>query len=176
MFWRKQKKLSFKYRCDCCGQVYDDAPSVAYDAPFPFLWQDKEVQEAGHLDANRCVYKDEDGEHFFIRATMDIPVHGLQETFLWGLWVSVSEESFQDYALDSEENLEGRGYFGYLANNLAFYGETCGLPANVELRSNNLRPNVLLHIGDHELIRDQYHGISIEKARQIFHLFLHRPS
>lgn len=156
--------------------MHDDAPSVAYDAPLPFLSQDKEVQDAGNLDENRCVYKDEAGDHFFIRATMDVPVHGLNETFLWGIWVSVSEKSFRDYSLDSNVNVEERGYFGYLANNLPFYNETYGLPANVELRNYNLRPDVLLHNGDHELIRDQQSGISIEKARQIFHLFLHRSS
>ena len=33
------------------------------------------MREAGHLGKDLCRYTDEEGEHFFIRACIEVPIH-----------------------------------------------------------------------------------------------------
>jgi hypothetical protein len=39
------------------------------------------------LTTNTCIV---DGEHFFVRGSLEIPVHDADEPFIWGVWVSLS--------------------------------------------------------------------------------------
>jgi hypothetical protein len=33
----------------------------------------------------------------FVRACLEIPIHGVSEPFLWGVWVSLSQKNFDRY-------------------------------------------------------------------------------
>lgn len=149
------------------------SPSFAFNAPDPWLSQSDEVKEQGRIGDDLCFYVDEDGTHYFARTIIQIPIQDVSEPFMWGVWVSLSQESYEHYfetwdALDVE-----RGYFGWLCNALPYYASTYSMAVNVHPQADGARPCLRLHKTDHELYYDQVNGISIEKAQNIAEIARH---
>tara|TARA_R110001592_G_scaffold343029_1_gene633216 strand:+ start:59236 stop:60090 length:855 start_codon:yes stop_codon:yes gene_type:complete len=163
----------FAFTCSCCGEVHEGSPSFAYRAPDPYLTQPEEVQSAGELGTDLCRYTDEDGEHYFARTIIEVPIHGVDEPFLWGVWASLSLESFDHYIETSDQPEEGRSYFGWLSNNLPYYQDTFPLAVEVHPRPDGQRPFLVLHEVEHEFFDDFTNGITIEKAQRIAEIGMH---
>lgn len=163
----------FSFICSCCGNVHDGSPSFAFKAPDPYLEQPDAVKEAGKLASDLCYYEDEEGYHYFIRVVLEIPIHGIQEPFMWGIWVSVSEKSFNHYFETYDSPSLEYGYFGYISNYLPFYKNTYALASDVNVQLGGSRPKLNLHETEHELVSDYRQGISIEKAQEIAELCMH---
>ena len=85
----------FSFTCSCCGEIHEGSPSFGFKAPDPWLGLSDDVKERGQIDDDLCKYKDEDGFHYFARVIIEVPIHGVTEPFMWGVWVSLSEESFK---------------------------------------------------------------------------------
>ncbi len=71
-------------------------PSFGADKPLSY-YQIPEVERERRcsLGTDDCVI---DEEWFFVRGCIDIPVHGESEAFSWGVWVSLSKTSFEQWA------------------------------------------------------------------------------
>ena len=81
------------FRCSVCGEEHPGPPLV-YDTDAPAYWYGlppEEREERAELTSDQCVI---DGQHFFLRGNLEIPILDSQEKLVWGVWVSVSEESF----------------------------------------------------------------------------------
>lgn len=79
------EKRTFSYKCDCCGIVHEGAPSFANDEPFQaFAVPEKEKASRVKLNSDLCVLDD---EHYYIRATLEVPINETDDGFLWGVWV-----------------------------------------------------------------------------------------
>jgi hypothetical protein len=164
----------FSFRCSSCDKIHEGSPSFGYRAPDPFLQQPKEVQDAGFLNSDLCHYKDEDGPHYFIRVCLDIPIHGVEQPFMWGVWVSLSKTSFDRY-VDTYESLDvSDQYFGWLSNSLPYYPETFPMKTQVHPRTGNSRPYIELEDCGHPLAIDFRKGISIARAQEIAEFAMHR--
>jgi hypothetical protein len=163
----------FAFTCSCCGEVHEGSPSLAYRAPDPYLSQPEDIQNAGELGTDLCRYTDEDGEHYFARTIVEVPIHGVKEPFLWGVWVSLSKESFDHYTETWDGPEEDRFYFGWLCNNLPYYQEIFPLAADVHPRPDGQRPYLVLHEVEHEFFDDFSNGITIEKAQKIAEIGMH---
>jgi len=164
----------FSFKCSCCGKLHEGSPSFGFRAPDPYLEQSKEIQQTGKLKTDTCWYEDEEGKHYFIRVCLEIPIHGISEPFLWGVWVSLSRKNFERYvetfdAPDTEDR-----YFGWFCNRLPYYEDTYAIKTQVHPRSGNIRPYIELEQTDHPLSVDFHQGISIQKAQQIAELAMHR--
>ena len=111
-----------------------------------------------------------------MRAILEVPIHGVEEPFLWGIWVSASEASFHRY-LDSYDNPpENPIFFGWLSNLIAVYPTQKSRPADVYIQSDGTRPRVVLHRSADEsdaLVIDQHEGISIARAQQLAEQSMH---
>jgi len=164
----------FSFKCSCCGKIHEGSPSVAFRAPDPFLEQPKEVQEAGSLGTDLCRYSDEDGEHFFIRSCLEVPIHGVSEPFLWGVWCSVSQKNFERYVATYESPDPNDSYFIFLCNYLPYYEKTYALRGHMHPRTGKDRPVVVLEKTDHPLTIDFHEGISVQKAQEIAERATHR--
>ena len=164
----------FSFKCSTCGEVHEGSPSFAFRAPDPYLEQSKEVQEAGSLGSDLCKYEDEDGMHYFIRVCLEVPIHGVSEPFLWGVWVSLSEKNFARYVETYDSPDTNDCYFGWLCNYLPYYPNTYALKTQVHPREGNARPFIELDDTDHPLSVDFRRGISIEKAQEIAEQITHR--
>lgn len=164
----------FSFKCSCCGELHEGSPSFSFNEPSPYAEQDAHTKEQGTLTEDICTYIDEDGEHFFIRVVLEVPINGVEEPFTWGVWVSLSKESFSDYVENYTTPEVGKAYFGWFCNYLPHYDNTYALASDVVLRGNSLRPCLDLHEKCHELVHDFNNGITIQKAQEIAEKVLHK--
>lgn len=163
----------FSLKCSSCGKTHVGAPSFGYDAPAPY----REISEAlridAHLGTDLCWYS-EDGEiNRFIRVCLEVPIHGFDEPFTWGVWVSLSEQSFNRYVETSNAPIVSDSYFGWFCNRLPYYSDTYALKANVRPRIDGLRPIIEMQESAHELAQDYKNGISIARAQKIAEVAMH---
>ena len=71
-------------------------PAFGTDAPLYYYGIPSE--ERGRrcvLTSDTCVVDD---EHFFVRGCLELPVHGFDEPFEWGVWVSLSKVNFEVFS------------------------------------------------------------------------------
>ena len=170
-----------QWTCSICGESHEGIPlSWGFDAPFQ--WSDSaDEDENAHRDSDICWYVDEDGERAnFVRGTIEIPIVEPrppdEETFMIGVWVSLSQSNF-DWLLEhwqaGPDEQRDPPWFGWLSNEIPIYPDSVGLKTNVYLRGEELRPSIEVQPGEHPLARDQHEGISLERARQLGERWLH---
>lgn len=163
----------FSFKCSCCGEIHEGSPSFGFKAPDPFLEQSEKTKNEGKLGSDICYYTDEDGTHFFIRVVLEIPIHGVEQPFLWGVWVSLSEANYARYVETYDEPNTDDCYFSWFCNYLPYYNNTYALKADVHPRDNGNRPFIVLHECEHQLFTDFHHGISISRAQEIAEKCMH---
>lgn len=164
----------FSFKCSSCGELHEGSPSFAFRAPDPYLEQQQDIQDSGKLGSDLCWYEDEDGKHYFIRVCLEVPICGVSDPFLWGVWVSLSKKSFDRYVetYDSPDTTDQ--YFGFLCNYLPVYQNTYAIKTQVHPRIGNERPYIELEETDHPLSIDYHQGITIERAQELAEKFMHR--
>ncbi|WP_018681916.1 DUF2199 domain-containing protein [Actinokineospora enzanensis] len=163
-------KLGFT--CSCCGERHDDLP-LAFGAPAPAYWMPEHAEDPrSSLDSDLCVIE---CEHFFVRATIEIPIRDSAEVFSWGVWVSQSQESFERVVSrwESEGREHDESTFGWLSSVLPMYPETIGLATRLHQRPVGERPVVQLEPTDHPLAVEQREGITRDRVVELVELLLH---
>lgn len=155
------------YKCAVCGETHDDLPDLGFEWPdYYFSVPEAERDDRVQATPDTCVI---DGENFFIRCVLLIPVHDYERDFGLGVWLSQSRENFEKYMADSHSDKIGP-FFGWFSNSLPFYDEeTISLKAKAQFQSNNQRPLVELQPIDHPLVRDYQNGISLDTAWKYIH-------
>ena len=158
------------YLCSCCGQTHEGLPDLAFDRPaYAHDVPEEERAERVWLDDDLCVI---DEEYYFIRGLIEIPVHGQDETFGIGAWVSQKPENFHTY-VEHFDSAEIGPFFGWLSNEFAFGGEpTLNLKTRAHFRGGVLRPSIELEATDHPLAVAQREGISLDEAWMLIHRYL----
>ena len=161
------------FQCSQCGEMHAGMPDLAFASPLQYF----EMPEAER--AQRCLLTSDtciiDGQDRFIRGCLEIPILASDDLFMWGVWVSLSERSFNRYQelYESEErDLEGP-YFGWLSNRLPGYPDTLNLKTNVHLRPYPTRPRIELEPTDHSLAVDQRVGIDHFRVKELVELGIH---
>jgi hypothetical protein len=156
------------WMCSCCGRTFDTLP-MDYGFAAPGNWfglPEAERSTRAELTGDICVI---DGNEHYIRGCLEIPVFDSSETFIWGVWVSVSEESFQ-YILGrwtSPIPEDEPPRFGWLSTWIKGYPEPHAIRCHVFLRSGNLRPRVVLQPTDYTLAVEQHRGVTIDRVKEI---------
>ena len=136
--------------------------------PFHFdILSEREKNEIAEISEDFCIIHYPEQTDRFIRTIFSIPVHDTCETFDYGIWVSLSQESFEDYQNNFKIETIERTYFGMICNEIIDYSvTTLGLHVNVQVRKGGIRPEILPHQAGHQLIKDWENGISIEEAEK----------
>jgi len=163
----------FSFKCSSCEEIHEGSPSFGFNAPDPYLEQSDEVKEEGKLTEDLCFYTDEDGTHYFVRAVLEIPIDGVSEPFMWGIWSSLSKVSYDRYVETYDCPDTDDCFFGYLSNYLPYYENTYALKLDVQPQENNQRPKLIPHECDHQLVADFENGISISRAQEIAEKCMH---
>lgn len=164
----------FAYTCSCCGQRHEGSPSFDFDAPMPYSQlSEQERKDKASFTSDLCIIRHEDQTDRFVRAILEVPIHGVDEPFLWGIWVTLSETAFERYTSTSDEPDESDSYFGWFSNMLPYYPNTVNLKTNVRPRTGGMRPYIELQETDHPLFFHARDGISIEEAQRIAEQALH---
>jgi hypothetical protein len=164
------------WTCGSCGVVHEELPlDWAYDAP---TYWDGPRGSFDLLTSDQCVWTDDDDRQtFYIRGLVTIPIIDTADALVYGAWASVAERSFAriNELWDEPARVDEPPYFGWLSNTIADYPETLNIPANVVTAALELRPQIVLDPAhDHPLVAEQHHGITLDRARQIAELFMHR--
>ena len=165
--------MTFQFTCASCGEVHQGMPTFGSDAPLSYYEIPEAQREARcSLGSDDCVI---DEKWFFVRGCVDIPVHGEQEPFSWGVWVSLSQASFKEWMASFHRAQRSHigPFFGWLNAWLKPYSDTVNLKARVHLRDNGIRPYIELEPTDHPLAIDQRDGISKERLAEIYAQMVH---
>lgn len=161
------------FRCRRCGRWHDELP-LAWHAEAPAYWRRRyALRPDSELAEDQCIIH---GEHFFIRALVQLPVVDGDGPFEWGVWVSLSRESF-DRASELW-HVEGRESeppsFGWLSTELTAYEPTTlNLPTLVHTRPVGLRPIVEVEQTGHPLAVEQADGITTARVHELAERLLH---
>lgn len=151
-------------------------PSFGAHAPLSY-YEVPEEERATRctLDTDDCVI---DGQWFFVRGCLEIPVHGESEPFSWGVWVSLSESSFKQWSeyFQAEKHSHIGPFFGWLNTCMKPYPETINLRTRVHLRDGHLRPYIELEPTDHPLAIEQRKGITVARVAELYAQMVHEPS
>ncbi|MGC2696613.1 MAG: DUF2199 domain-containing protein, partial [Candidatus Angelobacter sp.] len=103
---------------------------------------------------------------------------GLNECFLWGVWVSIWKEAFDEideyWQTPEREKLIGP-YKGRINNGLAEYSpSTFNLKCTIRIQPVGSRPLFFIDEPEHPLAIEQHDGISLERVQQIASALIHK--
>ena len=169
-----------RWRCASCDDEHEGMFALAACAPY--VWPHPEVPEPNgalrmdgdFLSEDFCVLG---GEHFFVRCSLDLPVHGLEQPFGFGIWSTLSRTNFDKYVdgFDDGDYQDFGPWTGWFSNALEVFGDTLNLPCWVEPQSERLRPLVSFGDLDHPIAIAQREGISAERVLEIYAAYGHAP-
>src|SRR5262245_8728533 len=142
------------------------APLYYYSIP------ENERAKRCSLGTDDCVV---DEQVFFVRGCLEIPVHGESELFNWGVWVSLSWDSFKEFirTFNTPKRSHLGPFFGWLSAELPLYPSTENLKARVHLRDDGIRPFIELEPTDHPLAVEQRDGITSDRIAEIYAFYEH---
>jgi hypothetical protein len=149
-------------------------PTFGADAPLQYYAVPAEERDRRcSLGSDDCVI---DEEFFFIRGCLDIPVIGEQDSFSWGVWVSLSKENFAKFIqhFDQPKRSHIGPFFGWLSAALPLYPDTVGLKTRAHLRDHGVRPYIEVEPTDHPLALEQRNGIPVSRVAEIYAHLEHR--
>jgi hypothetical protein len=158
----------FRFKCTSCNEWHEGMPTFGAEAPLYFYSIPNEER------SSRCILKSDtcvvDQEHFFVRGCLEIPVEGETEPFAWGVWVSLSKDSFAEFVacFDKPKRSHIGPFFGWLSAELPLYPSTENLKTRVHLRDNGIRPYIELEPTGHPLAVEQRNGISVDRVAEIY--------
>ncbi len=168
MFWRKKIDKSHKDYCSKCGTIHQQWPALAFNSPVQYnILSAQDKAKYGKLNSDFCEIRFRDQIDRFIRVTLCIYVEDSCQNLEYGLWVSVSEASYNDYKSNFDNENHKASYFGYLCNNIYGYESTEAIPCTVMTQSGNERPIIFPNKDyKHPFVRDCIQGISKAEAEK----------
>ena len=169
MFWkRKSNKLN---KCSVCGERHKVWPALTFNSPSSYHeLNENEKQSIAKIDSDFCEIKYEDQTDKFIRVVLKQKIKDSKLELDYGLWVSLSDKSWNDYKLNFNNENHETQYFGWLNSRIPEYDNTLNIPTTVITKKGNDRPEIIPHEDhEHEFVEDFYTGISKEEAEKRIH-------
>lgn len=158
------------YTCTKCGQQHDEWPALTFDSPTSYnVLSDSKRKELEELSSDFCSVRHPEQTDRFIRGTLTLKVVDHCEDLEYGVWVSLSEKSFQDCFDNFGNSNHEAKYFGWFSNDIPEYEILESIPTTVFTRLNGLRPEIVPHENfEHPLVRDYYQGLQRKKRKSAF--------
>ena len=177
---------SLRWKCGTCEE-WHTGPCLDFCYASPAYWttENEEANQIGSfewqsemphtfLDEDFCII---DGEHYFTRGVIPLPIIGTTETFRWGVWGSLSRENFQKLIAmnDDPKRAELDPMFSWLSSRIDEYPETRSLKMYAYIQPPPNRPIFELEHTDHPLSQEYHHGITPERVKEIMMRRLDMP-
>jgi len=108
---------AYRWRCACCGEEYTGLPmDMALHVPVDPEGFDQETRAALRQDEDFCEVRHSSGQvDCLIRCLLPLPVPSTSSEFRFGVWMSISERSWDIYKLGFDGGTYSEeGCFGYL--------------------------------------------------------------
>ena len=161
-------ELHSGFDCGVCGRHHNVLPlSYSVKAPLAALavprpeWDRRVV-----ISADQCVIDD---RFYYVRGRFAVPVHGLDEPFIWGVWARLRDRDFfrTNQLWNDPARTAEPAYAGLLNSDLPMYGYTLNLPVHVQTMPVGRRPHSFPVDTSHPLAVEQAAGMSMERVVQI---------
>jgi hypothetical protein len=161
------------FLCSICNERHTISTTYSIKIPAAALAIPKEeIDSRVVITPDQCVI---DNRDFYIRGRIPIPIHGLEEPFIWGVWAEVSPKTFlRANELWNTPSREDEPPFpAYLNSEIPIFGPTLNLELDVQTQPIGRRPHFFIKDPNHPLARDQREGISHERLQKIAEQILH---
>ncbi len=115
----------FEFKCSFCEETHKGIPTFGANYPITVLHvPEGEREQRVAIGSDDCVI---DEKEFYIRGCIEIPVHGYDDPFIWGAWVSLSKENFLQFIeyFDEEKRSHIGPFFGWNCSDFIVYEEPC---------------------------------------------------
>ena len=134
-----------------------------------------ELEKRVVITRDQCVI---DGRDFYLRGRIPIPVIGLDEPFIWGIWAEISPKNFlRSNAVWHSEGREREPAFpGWLNNKLFLFGNTINLEVSIQTQKVGWRPHFTVVDPSHPLAIEQRNGMTLQRVEEIAEMMLHARS
>ncbi|GLS22577.1 hypothetical protein GCM10007874_55950 [Labrys miyagiensis] len=139
----------------------------------PSYWDATPEAERGpgsFLNSELCLLRRGEDVDYFMRGCLALPIIGMNENFVFGLWTSLSRQNFDraielnnEAVLDPDEG----NPFGWLSNAVPGFPNCLNLKLRVHHSPHPQRPFFELEPSDHPLAIAQRVGISTDDVVQI---------
>jgi hypothetical protein len=168
---------TFRWKCGSCEEWHTGA-CLDFSYPSPYYWHGsaEDVNAEQLLDSGELpkTFLDEDfcaidGRDFFVRGSIHLPIFGTAETFRWGVWGSLSHESFETLLrmIEDPKRVDLEPMFSWLSSQIDGYPDTLNLKMYLHVQELGLRPIFELEATEHPLSREHHRGISAERVKEI---------
>jgi hypothetical protein len=169
-----------RWKCGSCEEWhYGPILDVAFEAPD--YWGDEEKKASKltgllpkmlrgpaktFLTEDLCAIE---GNGYFMRGLIYLPIIGCGETFRWGVWGSLSEENFEMVRSADEDgnSIELPAMFSWLSTSIPGYPDTLNLKMYAHFQEPDVRPSFELELSDHPLAQEYHFGIIPQRVREI---------
>lgn len=153
--------------CSCCGKMVPaENIELAFRRPDDVAALSIEV-----LDA-RCTHTDDicvlDGERFFVRCTIPLPVRMSTEPYAIGAWAEISKPDFgriHELWDEADQTCEP-AISGVLANQIPLTTESLGCRVEVHLVGRATRPWISIADDACSLFQEQKEGVTAHRASE----------
>ncbi len=170
-----------RWKCGSCDE-WHIGPCLDFGCNAPDTWTEEheKIQKKRRLlpwlskkdpdtflDEDYCAT---DGEHFFVRGVIHLPIIGTKETFRFGVWGSLSEKNFQRVreADDDPKRAEKiEPLFSWLSNWIPEFGEVENIKMNMHIQPPDQRPHFEIEHTNHPLAQAFHHGIEPARVKEI---------
>lgn len=153
--------------CSCCGKlVPDEDIELAFRKP-----DDIAALSDAELEA-RCTYTDDvcifDGERFFVRCVIPLPVHSRSEPYSVGAWAEISMQDFQTVQAlwDELDQARAPAIEGVLANQIPLTVGSLGCRIAIHLIGPATRPRISITDETCSVYLEQMDGIQAHRASE----------
>jgi hypothetical protein len=132
----------------------------------------EELEQRVVFTPDQCVI---DGKDFYLRGRILVPVIGVEEPFVWGVWAEVSPINFvRTNELWTVEGREEEPAFpGWLNTQLPVFGDTFNVELSVQTQAVGKRPHFTVVDEEHPLAVEQRNSITMRRVEEIAETMLH---
>ncbi len=171
---------SLRWKCGSCEE-WHIGPALDFSFDQPYYWRNEDeratrwpVLPSGAPGAFNKTFLDEDycainDEYFFVRGLIYLPIIGAAETFRWGVWGSLSRQSFETLLkADGDPNRADLApMFSWLSTQIPEYPDTLSLKMYAHIQGPGQRPHFRLEPSEHPLAQEYHHGVTPERVKEI---------
>ncbi|MFC4733171.1 DUF2199 domain-containing protein [Salipiger abyssi] len=165
--WRRFNNA--RRACPCCGKTFSGVFDISMDHPdiWPHgnrLERGVEAMKVGNdfLTPDVCCC----GDDHLVRCVLPLPIRFSEQVFHFGVWGSLSQESFQRYLEEETSAGTFTGAFSWLSNALPTFDTDAPVPCDMIPQGGRLRPRLEAHEGPIAAV--QKTGISFDRLLDIY--------
>lgn len=166
------------FTCTVCGEYHDDLPlDIRFELPEAIYQLDAGDREQRAQVWDDAAILDAEGPRarHFVRGLIEVPILGLEAYFGYGVWIEVAEEDWLGLGdlWEAPDGSTNPPFEGTLANEIASYPGSDGLPVLLRLRDPGTLPSVTVMAAEHPLGHAQERGISRGRSEELAATALH---